>query len=128
MVVRFRYAVWRRGERQFDFTTMERNGKSRGAAINDLNIDDDQNGLAAEDGEAFPRGLSCVQEDVVGSTLNPSWYFEGGRGNNKDDPSGIYPDSGGAGPLVGTTGQLWYNPTSHIAHRTSTETANGLPP
>ena len=27
------------------------------------------------------RGLSWVREDVVGSKLNPSWYFEGGRGN-----------------------------------------------
>jgi hypothetical protein len=54
-----------------------------------------------------------AQEDVA-SKLNPSWYFEGGRGNNKDDLSGTYLDFGGADPLVGTTGQLWYNPTSHI--------------
>jgi Ca2+-binding RTX toxin-like protein len=102
------------GKDRFDFTAMERNGNSPGATIEDLNIDDDQIGLGAEDGEAFSRGLSWVQEDVVGSTLNPSWYFEGGRGNNKDDLAGIYLDFGGADPLVGTTGQLWYNPTSHI--------------
>jgi hypothetical protein len=102
------------GKDRFDLTTMERKGNSPGATIEDLNIDDDQIGLGAEDGEAFSRGLSWVQEDIVGSTLNPSWYFEGGRGNNKDDLPGIFLDFGGADPLVGTTGQLWYNPTSHI--------------
>jgi Ca2+-binding RTX toxin-like protein len=102
------------GKDRFDFTTIERNGNSPGATIEDLNIDDDQIGLAAEDGEAFSRGLNWVREDVIGSTLNPSWYFEGGRGNNKDDLAGIYLDFGGADPLVATTGQLWYNPTSHM--------------
>jgi hypothetical protein len=74
---------------RFDSTTVERNGKSCGATINDLGIDDCQIGLAAQDGKAFSRGLSLVQEDVVRSKLNPSWYFEGGRGNKEDDLSGI---------------------------------------
>ena len=102
------------GKDRFDFTNAQRNGKSPGATIKDLNIDDDRIGLAAQNNEAFSRGLIWAQEDVVGSTLDPSWYFEGGTGKNEDDLSGIYLDFGGADPSAATTGQLWYNPTSGI--------------
>jgi Ca2+-binding RTX toxin-like protein len=102
------------GKDRFDFTNIERNGKPPGATIKDLNIDDDNIGLAAQDGEAFSTGLTWAEEDVVGSALHSSWYFEGGTGNNWDDLSGIYLDFGEADPLIAKTGQLWYNPTSDI--------------
>jgi hypothetical protein len=70
--------------------------------------------LAAQDGEAFSRGITWAEEDVVGSTLNASSYFEGDTGNKKDDPSGIYLDFGGTDPSSSTIGDLWYNPTSDI--------------
>ena len=102
------------GKDRFDFTHAQRPGKSPGATIKDLNADDDRIGLAGQNNEAFSRGLTWAQEDAVGSTLDPSWYFEGGTGNNEDDLAGIYLDFGGANPSPATTGQLWYNPTSGI--------------
>jgi hypothetical protein len=44
------------GKDRFAFTTMECNENSSGASIDNLNIDDDQVGFAAQDGEAFSRG------------------------------------------------------------------------
>jgi Ca2+-binding RTX toxin-like protein len=102
------------GKDRFDFTHLRANAISLATTIKDLNIDDDRIGLAAQNNEAFSRGLTWAQEGMVGSPLDPDWYFEGSTGNDEDDLSGIYVSFGGGDPSSSTIADLWYNPTSEI--------------